>query len=112
MSGLKNTVFDLFFENKIHLLWVFADVRVGTDSTAVELVLAAGPKELEIKRLVIVAKISRGEMHSQSHLSIGRHNPPEVIQPETTTQAFKVTMLLAEGGQGKWWLGQALWHWG
>lgn len=111
MSGLQNIVFDLFFENKIHLLWVFADVRVGTDSTAVELVLAAGPKEFEIKRLVIVANINRGEMHSQSHLSIGRHNPPEVIQPETTTQAFKVTMLLAERGQGKW-LGQVLWHWG
>lgn len=48
-------------------------------------------------------------MHPQGHLSIGGHNPPEVIQPETTTQAFKVTMLLAEGGQGKR-LGQGLCH--
>lgn len=91
MMGLKNIVFSLFFENEIHLLWILADVWVGTNSTAVELVLAAGAKKLEIKRLVIVAKISRGEVHSHGHLSIGRHNPPEVIQPETTTQAFKVT---------------------
>lgn len=45
------------FKNKIHLLGVSADVWVGADSAAVELVLAAGPKELEIKRLVIVANI-------------------------------------------------------
>lgn len=111
MRGLKNIVFDLFFENSAHLLWVFADVRVGADPTAVELVLAAGPKDLEIKCLVIVAKLNGGEVHPQGHLSIGRHNPPEVIQPETTTRAFKVTMLPVEGGQGNW-LGQVLCHWG
>lgn len=101
MRGLKNIVFDLFFENSAHLLWVFADVRVGADPTAVELVLAAGPKDLEIKCLVIVAKLNGGEVHPQGHLSIGRHNPPEVIQPETTTRAFKVTMLPVEGGSGE-----------
>lgn len=81
-----------FFENNIHLLWVSADVWVGADSTAVKLILAVGSKELKIKCLVIVADIERGEVYSQGYLSIWRHNPPEVIQPETTTQTSKVTM--------------------
>lgn len=96
--GDSKTCFPTFsFGNNIHLLWVSADVWVGADSTAVELVLAAGPKELEIKRLVIVADIERGEVYSQSYLSVWRHNPPEVIQPETTTQTSKVTMGIGTG---------------
>lgn len=53
----KHTFQPFLSKNKIHLLGVSADVWVGADSAAVELVLAAGPKELEIKRLVIVANI-------------------------------------------------------
>lgn len=47
-------------------------------------------KDLKVKSLVKVPDITRREVDSQCHLSIGWHDPPKVSQPEMTTQDFKV----------------------
>lgn len=79
---------NLFFENKRHLLWVLANVRISTNTTAIKLVLAASSKDLKVERLVIVPEISSRELHSQHHLAIGRHDPPEMIQPANEHTGF------------------------
>lgn len=78
-----------FFENKRHLLWVLANVWISANTTAIKLVLAASSKDLKVERLVIVPEISSRELHSQRHLTIGRHDPPEMIQPANDHTGFK-----------------------
>lgn len=77
-----------FFENKRHLLWVLANVRISTNTTAVKLVLAASSKDLKVERLVVVPQVSSRELHSQRHLAVGWHDPPEMIQPADDHTGF------------------------
>lgn len=72
----------------MHLLWVLANVWVSADTAAVKLVLAASSKDLEVKRLVKVPEVSRREVHLQRHLTVGWHDPPEMIQPANEHTGF------------------------
>lgn len=57
MGENKNVSANLFFKNKIHLLWVLANVWVSADTSAVKLVLAVSSKDLKVKCLVKDPKI-------------------------------------------------------
>lgn len=57
MGENKNVSANLFFKNKIHLLWVLANVWVSADTSAVKLVLAVSSKDLKVKCLVKNPKI-------------------------------------------------------
>lgn len=58
-----------------------ANVWVGANTAAIKLVLAASSKDLKVEGLVIVPEVTSRELHSQCHLAIGGHDPPEMIQP-------------------------------
>lgn len=79
---------NLYFQNEKHSLWVLANIRESADATAIQLVLAARPKDLEVKRLVEVPEIAGRELHSQRHLAVGWHDPPEKIQPANDHVGF------------------------
>ena len=88
MGENKNVSANLLFKDKTHLLWVLANVWVSADTSAVKLVLAVSSKDLKVKCLVKDPKIVRREVHAQCHLTVGRHNPPEMIQPENDHTGF------------------------
>lgn len=72
----------------MHLLWVLANVWISADTAAVKLVLPASSKDLKVKRLVKVPEVSRREVYSQRHLTVGWHDPPEMIQPAKDHPGF------------------------
>lgn len=77
------------FQNKVHLLWVLANVWVSADTSAIKLVLAVSSKDLKVKRLVKDPKIIGREVHLQCHLTIGWYDPPEMVQPENEHRLLK-----------------------
>lgn len=66
-----------------------ANVGVTADTSAIELVLAAGSKDLKVERLVEVPEVVGREVYSQRHLTVGWHDPPEMIQPANDHRPFK-----------------------
>ena len=60
----------------------------SADTTAIQLVLAARPQDLKVKRLVEVPEVTGRELHSQRHLPVGWHDPPEIIQPANDHVGF------------------------
>lgn len=65
-----------------------ANVWVSADTAAIELVLAASSEDLKVERLVEVPEVASREVHSQRHLAVGGHYPPEVIQPANDHTGF------------------------
>ena len=62
---------------------------VTADTSAIELVLAVSSKDLEVERLVKVPEVIGREVYSQGHLTVGWHNPPEMIEPASDHRLLK-----------------------
>lgn len=78
-----------------YILMISADVRVGTNALAVQLVLLLGAHHFKVEHLIERAQHSGVEPELEGHLSIRRYNPAKMCQPSENNKIRMTTSFIS-----------------